>query len=373
MILSMFMGPAEKAAEPAKKAVEEAGKALDAASAAAPAAKPVETIPLETVSPWAMPTDASNFAPDIDNLYYFIVALDAFFFILVIGAMGYFMWKYRRRSEDQKTSSITHSGKIEFLWSAIPAVLLVVIFVWGEYDFVRQSVPPADALDVKITGRKWYWTVQYPQYPGVVLTSNVDEPQVTILLPKDRPVRFTMTSEDVLHSFYIPAFRIKRDAVPGRYTQMWATPTVVGEFNVFCAEYCGDFHSKMTGIAKVMPPELFEDAIHEAGKLEAEPGESPAAFGQRIYSRRGCNACHSITGGTGTGPAWNGLWGKEETFTDGTSLKIDGEAGMNYIRESILNPNAKTVTGFSGGMPSFQGQLDDTQIDAVIEFIKTVK
>jgi cytochrome c oxidase subunit 2 len=286
--------------------------------------------------------------------------------------MAYFMYKYRRRSEDQKTSSITHNGKIEFLWSAIPAVLLVVIFVWGEYDFVKQSVPPADALDVKITGRKWYWTVQYPQYPGVILTSNVDEPQVTILLPKDRPVRFTMTSEDVLHAFYIPAFRIKRDAVPGRYTQMWAKPTVVGEFNVFCAEYCGDFHSKMTGIAKVMPPELFEDAIEEAGKLEQEEGESAADFGKRIYSRRGCNACHSIEGKAGTGPAWNGLWTKTESFQDGSSLKIEGEAGMNYLRESILDPNAKLVSGFAGGMPSFQGQLDEKQVDAVIEFIKTL-
>lgn len=369
MILNMFMGP-----EPAKKAVEEAGKAADAAAAAGPAAKQAAaSVPLETANPWAMPTEASHFAGDIDSLYFFIVALDAFFFVLVIGAMVYFMWKYRRRSKDQKTSSITHSGKIEFLWSAIPAVLLVVIFVWGEYDFVKQSVPPADALDVKVTGRKWYWTVQYPQYPGVILTSNVDEPQVTILLPKDRPVRFTMTAEDVLHSFYIPAFRIKRDAVPGRYTQMWATPTVVGEFNVFCAEYCGDFHSKMTGIAKVMPPELFEDAIKEAGKLEQEEGESLVDFGQRIYSRRGCNACHSLDGTPGTGPTWQGLWGRTETLQDGSSITIDGEAGMNYIRESILDPNAKLVSGFSGGMPSFQGQLDDKQIDAVIEFIKTLK
>lgn len=369
MILSMFLGP-----EPAKKAAEEVGKAADAAAASGDtAAKAVKTVPLETVDPWSMPTQASNFAPDIDNLYYFIVALDAFFFVLVIGAMAYFMWKYRRRHPDQKTSSITHSGKIEFLWSAIPAVLLVVIFVWGEYDFVRQAVPPADALDVKITGRKWYWTVQYPQYPGVILTSNVDEPQVTILLPKDRPVRFTMTSEDVLHAFYIPAFRIKRDAVPGRYTQMWAKPTMVGEFNVFCAEYCGDLHSKMTGIAKVMPPELFEDAIKEAGKLEQDEGESAADFGKRIYSRRGCNACHSIDGKAGTGPTWLGLWGKTEQLQDGTSVTIEGDVGMNYIKDSILNPNAKLVTGFAGGMPSFQGQLDDKQIDAVIEYIKTLK
>ena len=200
MILSMLMAPAKEAA---KKAAEAAPEAAPAAAEAATKAS-TKLPPLETAHPWAMPTQASTFAESTDNLYYFIIALDVFFFVILMGAMGYFMWKYRRRSKDQKTSSITHNGKVEFLWSAIPAVLLVIIFVWGEIDFVKQSLPPTDGVDVRVTGRKWYWTVEYPDYPGVTLTSNVDEPQLTLLVPKDRPVRLTMTSEDVLHSFLHP-------------------------------------------------------------------------------------------------------------------------------------------------------------------------
>jgi cytochrome c oxidase subunit 2 len=322
-----------------------------------------------------MPTQASTFAEGTDNLYFFIVALDVLFFVILMGGMGYFMWKYRKRSKDQKTSSITHNGKIEFLWSAVPAVLLVVIFIWGEIDFVKQSIPPTDGVDVRVVGRKWYWTVEYADYPGVTLTSNVEQPQLTMLVPKGEPVRLTMTSEDVLHSFYIPAFRVKRDAVPGRYTTIWFEATTVGEFNIFCAEYCGDWHSKMTGVVKVLEPDQFEAALIEAGKLEQEEGEPLEVFGARIYSRRGCNACHTLDGAKGTGPTWQGLCGRSEKFADGGAVTIDCDSadGKNYIRQSILEPNAKVVEGFAGvGMPSFQGQLEDKHIDALIAYMKTL-
>jgi cytochrome c oxidase subunit II len=360
VILSMLMAPQE-AAEGAPPAAE---------AAAETAAK---LPPLETEHSWALPTDASTFAEGTDALYLFIVALDLFFFVLVIGVMAYFMWKYRRRSKDQKTSSVTHNGKIEFLWSAIPAVLLVVIFVWGEIDFLKQTVPPQDAIDVRITGRKWFWTAEYPDYPGVQLVSGNESPEIALVVPKGRPVRLTMTSEDVLHSFYIPAFRVKRDAVPGRYTNMWFEATRVGEFNIFCAEYCGDQHSTMTGVVKVLEPDQFEAVIEELGKLEIEEGESLAAFGQRVYERRGCASCHSLDGTTKTGPSWKGMWGSTREFADGSTLKVEGADGENYIRTSILEPNADIVAGFAPGMPSFQGQLSDEQIGALIEFIKTVR
>ncbi len=366
-VMALFTAP-ENA--DAKAAVADA--AQNAAAAADGAVKSVPLPPLETAHSWAMPTQASTFAESTDNLYWFIVALDTFFFALILAAMGYFMWKYRRRSKDQKTSSITHNGTIEFLWSAIPTLLLLVVFIWGECDFVRQSVPPSDALDVKVTGQKWSWKIEYPKYPGVVLTSSMDEPLVTMVVPKGRPVRLTMSSTDVIHSFFVPAFRIKRDVVPGRYTQIWFEATRVGEFNLFCTEYCGDWHSKMTGVVKVLEPQDFERALKEAGKLEAEEGESAADFGARIYSRRGCNACHSIDGTDGTGPTWKGLWGKTETLKSG-SIKIEGEAGLQYLRESILEPNKEMVEGYAGGMPSFQGQLNDKQLDAVIEYMKTLK
>ena len=365
MILSMLMAP-EKAAE----AAPPTGGAEATAAAITESVKKLP--PLETEHSWALPTDASNFAAGTDALYLFIVALCVLFFILVIGAMVYFMWKYRRRSKDQKTSSLTHNGKIEFLWSAIPAVLLVVIFVWGEVDFLKQTVPPQDAIDIRITGEKWSWTAEYPDYPGVALTSSTETPEITLVVPKGRPVRLTMTSRDVLHSFYIPAFRIKRDAVPGRYTNMWFEATRVGEFNIFCAEYCGDLHSAMTGVVKVLEPDQFEATLLELGRLEQEEGESMADYGRRIYDRR-CVACHSLDGTAKTGPTWQGLWGSTRQFTDGRSLKVEGAEGENYIRKSILEPNADIVAGFPPAMNSFQGQLSEDQIAALIEFIKTVK
>lgn len=366
-MLSMFMGPSE-APDLAQKAGSD--PAVQNAAEAAQQAPPLP--PVESYG-WSMPTDASTFAEGTDALYLFIVALDTLFFVLIMGAMGYFMWKYRRRSKDQKTSSITHNGKIEFLWSAIPAVLLVVIFVWGEIDFVKQSVPPSDAVDIKVTGRKWYWTVEYPDYPGVTLTSNVDQPQLTMMVPKDRPVQLTMSSEDVIHSFYVPAFRIKRDVVPGRYTNLWFEATRVGEFNLFCTEYCGELHSQMTGVVKVLEPEDFEAALIEAGKLEQKEGEPLEEFGKRVYTQRGCNACHSLDGAPGTGPTWAGMWGKTETLADGSSVKIEGAEGMNYIKDSILEPNKQIVAGYEGvGMPSFAGQLDDKHIEALVAFMKTL-
>jgi cytochrome c oxidase subunit 2 len=380
--LLMMMAP-QKAAEAAGKAADAAGKAADAAGAAAataapgmPSAEAIEGLhkyPYEAPHAWATLPQASNFAEGVDVLYLFIVALSVFFFVLIMGAMGWFMWKYRRLSPDQKTSSITHNGKIEFLWSAIPAVLLVVIFVWGEIDFIKQTAPPTDAIDIRVTGQKWSWTVEYPDYPGKILTSSNTEPRVTMIVPKGKPVRLTMTSRDVIHSFYIPAFRVKRDVVPGRYANMWFEATQVGEFNLFCAEYCGDQHSRMTGLVKVVEPDLFEPILFDMAKLEANEGESPADFGKRIYSIRGCNACHSVDGSDKVGPSWKGLWGKTETFTDGSSLAVAGADGENYLTESILNPNAKIVSGFAPQMPPYAGQLEDAHLEALVAYIKTLQ
>jgi cytochrome c oxidase subunit 2 len=381
MILSMFMAP-EKAAEAAQKAAPVVQKAAPAAQkaaettaqAAAQAAEPgIHTqganAVWETVSPWAELPQASTFAEGVDVLYFFIVALSVFFFVLIMGVQGYFMWKYHRKSDDQKTSSVTHNGKIEFLWSAVPAVLLVVIFVWGEVDFLKQSVAPPDAIQVRVTGRQWFWTVEYPDYPGVSLNSNVEDNVVTLVVPKGKPVQLTMTSEDVIHDFYIPAFRVKRDVVPGRYTTFWFEATQVGEFNLYCAEYCGDQHSAMIGKVKVLAPEHYEAYLIEAGKLEQEEGEPMQDFGRRIYERRGCNACHSLDGSPKVGPSWQGIWNKVETTYQG-SVTVDD----NYVKESILEPNAKKVAGFEGvNMPSYKGQLDDKHIAALVEFIKTLK
>jgi cytochrome c oxidase subunit 2 len=368
MILSMLMAP-EKAAP----ATEKTAAAAQAATTPATGDPDVHTqgaqAVWETLGPWDMPPGASTFAEGTDLLYLFITALSLFFFLLIIGVQGYFMWKYRRLTDDQKTSSVTHNGKIEFLWSAIPAVLLVVIFIWGEVDFLKQTVPPTDAVQLRVTGRQWNWTVDYPDYPGVSLVSSTETNEIILVVPKGKPVQLTMTSEDVIHDFFIPAFRVKRDVVPGRYTTLWFEASVVGEFNLYCAEYCGDQHSAMIGKVKVLEPELFEPYLLEKGKLKLDEGESMAAFGERIYRLRGCNACHSLDGSPKIGPTWEGLWGKSET-TDRGAVTVDD----NYIKESILEPNAQIVQGFEGvKMPSFKGQLDDQQITALVEYIKTLE
>lgn len=364
MILSMFMAP------------EKAAPATQAAAQTAPTVDPGGDIHTqgaqavwETANAWSTLPQASTFAEGVDLLYVFIVALSVFFFVLIMGVQGYFMWKYHRKSDDQKTSSITHNGKIEFLWSAVPAVLLVVIFVWGEVDFLKQAVPPTDAVQVRVKGQQWFWTVEYPDFPGVQLNSSVATNEITLVVPKGQPVQLTMTSSDVIHDFYIPAFRVKRDVVPGRYTTLWFEATQVGEFNLYCAEYCGDQHSAMIGKVKVLEPELFEAYVRELGKLEQKEAESLADFGKRIYEKRGCNACHSLDGSPKIGPSWKGLWGKQET-TDKGSVTVDD----NYVKESILDPNAQIVAGFEGvKMPPYKGQLEDKHIAALVEFMKTLK
>jgi cytochrome c oxidase subunit 2 len=325
-------------------------------------------------SPWALLPTASNHAQALDDLYLFITLLCAISMVLVIGAMVYFMFKYRQRGPNDKTDPITHNGRLEFIWSAIPAVFLVVIFVWGELDFMKLSAPPSDAIDIRITGQKWLWTIEYPAHPGgpsLTCPRNAaecpaEEKTPTLIVPLGKPVQLTMTSVDVLHSFYIPAFRTKKDVVPGRYATMWFTPIKEGEFPIFCTEYCGDEHSSMLAKAIVVPPEQYEARVAAATKLERETTETMAAYGQRIFTVMGCPACHTTDGTVKVGPSFKGLWGKQETLADGSRVEIED----NYIRESLMEPNAKLVQGFPPQMPTFQGKLNEEQVTALIEFIK---
>ena len=326
--------------------------------------------PAMSDSPFKLLPTASNHAASLDGLYVFLTVICGISMVLVIGAMVYFMVKYKKRSDADKTSPINHNARLEFWWSAIPAVFLMWVFIWGEIDFVKLSTPPSDALDIRVTGQKWQWTIEYPNFPG---GASVDKETGAPLLivPKDQPVRLTMTSIDVIHSFYVPAFRVKKDVVPGRYAHVWFTPIELGEFPVFCAEYCGDEHSSMLAKVKVVEADEYAAIVAEATKLErdVDGGETMPAFGERVYHIKGCDACHTTDGSPKVGPSFKGVFGKTEQFSDGTSAEVDD----NYVRESILNPNAKIVTGFPPQMPSFQGQLDEEQLAALIEYIKSLK
>lgn len=328
-------------------------------------------------SPWALLPTASNHAAALDTLYVFITILCVISMVLIIGAQLYFMVKYRKRSDADRTSPVTHNTKLEIGWSVIPSLFLIVIFVWGEVQFMDMSSPPANAIDVRITGQKWQWTVEYPQFPGGPSLScpgdaaecEPTEKTPTLYVPLNEPVRLTMNSVDVIHSFYIPAFRVKKDVVPGRYSNLWFTAIEEGEFPVFCTEYCGDEHSSMLAKVIVLPKDEWAATVKKATELKLEEGETMAHYGERLYGINGCAACHTLDGSAKVGPSFQGLYGRTEQLTDGSSLAADD----NYIRESILEPNAKVVAGYAPQMPSFQGKLKDDQITALIEFIKAQK
>ncbi len=307
---------------------------------------------------YMMPLEASTTARDIDDLYIFITIISVFFFVLIGGMAIAFAMKYRRKSENEITPHITHHLGMEVTWSIIPLIICLVVFFWGFRGFVRANVPPGDAMEIQVTAKKWVWQFEYPD--GTRTLNDIH-------VPIGKPVRLVMTSEDVLHSFFVPNFRIKHDVVPGRYTQVWFNPTKVGVHQVFCAEYCGKGHSDM--LAKV---HVDDDAAYEKWLQEGdeEMKKMPLKdLGQMVWENKGCSTCHSLDGTRGTGPSWKGIWGKQELLSTGKSVLVD----ENYVRTSILDPQKDIVNGFEGVMPTFQGLLREREIKGAIEFIKSLK
>ncbi len=308
-----------------------------------------------------MPPQASDFAVGVDGLFDFILYCSIFFFVLLMGLTVYFAVKYKKKDDNQRTSPIHHSFKLEFLWSAIPTVLMVIVFAWGFRDFTALSQTPPDALDVRILGQKWSWTIQYP-------TLN-KECANKLVLPVDRPFTTTMSSSDVIHSFWIPAMRAKRDVLPSRYTGFTVTPTRVGTYPFFCTEFCGQQHSNMGGTVQVLSQDDFAKWVASKDCPGLDP-ESPD-YGPRLF-KKFCASCHTDTkdGGRLVGPT---LWGKHNTMekiVGGPDALIDD----NYIRESILYPEKQIVVGYEGeNMPAFRGRLDDLQLNAIVDYIKTLK
>ena len=310
-----------------------------------------------------LPENASNLASGVDNVLLFVTVISVFFFLLISAVLVIFAIKYRRRAEDEETPYITGNELLEVIWTVIPSILLMVIFAWGYWEFREMRNPPKDALEVNVVAQQWLW--QFDYYNG---KKTINE----LYVQQNRPVKMVMRSEDVLHSFFVPDFRVKQDILPGYYTQLWFTPTKVGTFELFCAEYCGTSHSKMLAKVNVLSPEAF--AIWEKG-IGIDEGTAvasdlpPADRGAQLYSNRGCNACHSLDGAAGVGPTFKGLFGRDEKLQDGTTVVAD----ENYLRESILNPSAQMVEGYQPVMPSFQGILSDQEVTDLIEYIKTLK
>jgi cytochrome c oxidase subunit 2 len=246
---------------------------------------------------------------------------------------------------------------LEIVWSAIPFALAMVMFVWSTRLYFTLERPPADSLQLYAVGKQWMWKFQHPE--GV---REINELHV----PLGQNVRLTMSSEDVIHSFFVPAFRVKQDVVPGRYTQVWFRATRTGSFHLFCAEYCGTQHSGMIGTVTVMEPNDYEAWLAGGGGARV-PGQSLAQLGERLFTERACSTCH-LPNGQGRGPSLVGLFGSTVKLQDGGAVTAD----ETYIRESILNPVAKIVAGYQPLMPIFQGQLSEEQLLQLIAYIRTL-
>jgi len=290
----------------------------------------------------------------MDLLYAFIVAVCAFFTVLVAALVVYFTVKYRRRNPDDVGADIHGSLSLELTWTFIPFVLSLVMFAWGASLFFRLATPPANAMELFVVGKQWMWKVQHPE--GV---REINEMHV----PIGRPVRITLGSEDVLHDYSIPAFRVKMDAVPGKLTTLWFEATVPGRYHIFCAEYCGTKHSGMIGEVIAMQPQDYE--VWLAGGRSTG---TAAQNGERLFSDLACITCHKADS-TGRGPSLLGVFGSQVELTDGRKVTAD----ENYLRESVMNSQAKIVKGYQGIMPAFQGMVSEENLMQLIAYIRTLK
>jgi cytochrome c oxidase subunit 2 len=301
-----------------------------------------------------LPPSASSVAAEMDLLYLFITAVSAFFVVLVAALVVIFAIKYRRRHPDEVGADIHGSLALELTWTFIPFVLAMVMFVWGADLFFRLSRPPADAMEVFVVGKRWMWKVQHPD--GM---REINEMHV----PIGRNIRVTLASEDVIHDYSIPAFRVKMDVVPGKLTTLWFNATVPGTYHLFCAEYCGTKHSGMIGTVTAMLPQDYE-AWLAGGRSTGTPAQN----GERLFSDLACITCHKQDA-TGRGPSLHGVFGSQVTLANGSTVTAD----ENYLRESIMNSQAKIVAGYQPIMPAFQGQVSEESLLQLIAYIKTLK
>jgi cytochrome c oxidase subunit 2 len=325
-----------------------------------------------------MPIQGTEIAGKVDGFYAFLLISSLISSIILIGGMTAFIIQYKRKTATDKTAYITHNTMAEFTWSFIPFVIMMVIFYWGKVIFNELRAMPVAGEEIHVVGVQWAWNFKYKngikQYTkdGVTKENKIGnvEKQVMVV-PHNKPVKLVMTSNDVIHSFYVPGFRNKQDVIPGRYTAFWFKADKLGEFQVFCTEYCGLQHSQMPATIRVVPEAEYA-AWLDSNKPSAasnDGGMSEAAQkGVELYENK-CRSCHSLDGSRVVGPTWKGIYGAKREFESGASVNADD----NYLRESILNPAAKIVKGYPAAMPPYAGQLSDEEIESLIEYMKTVK
>ena len=299
------------------------------------------------------PEQASTMASRVDALYFVLIGVSVFFATLICLAIILFAFRYRRRSELERPPEIGGDLRLEIVWSAIPLGFTLIMFVWGAKLYFETYSPPRNSLEIHVVAKQWMWKAQHPEG-----RSEIDELHV----PAGQAIKLLLTSQDVIHDFYVPAFRIKTDVLPGRYTTMWFEPSKVGAYRLFCAEYCGTQHSGMLGRIVVLPP-----AEYQAWLSSGPTGSTVAATGARLFQSQGCVACHADKD-TERGPALAGLYGKQVRLDDGKVITAD----ENYIRESIVNPRANIVAGYRPIMPTFKGVVSEEGILQIISYLKSL-
>ena len=299
------------------------------------------------------PVQASSSAAMVDHLLYFLLGVAIFFTLVIFISIFYFAIRYRRRSESEMPGPVHGGLPLEIAWTIIPFGLTMIMFVWGASVFFHISRPPNDAQQIYVIGKQWMWKLQHMEGQREINELHI---------PVGQAVKLTMTSEDVIHDFFVPAFRTKADVLPGRYTTEWFKPTKPGKYHIFCAQYCGTNHSAMIGWVYVMQPQEYQAWLSGGTGFG-----SMASNGEKLFQDLACANCHHLND-QGRCPNLRGVFGSQVQLSDGTFVKAD-EA---YIRESILNPSAKIVAGFQPIMPTFQGLITEEGVLQLIEYVKSL-
>ena len=300
------------------------------------------------------PDKASTVANQVDALYYVLVGISLFFSLVIVTGLVVSAVRYRKGSKATRRGAKDDYLPVELLWSIIPFVISIGLFTWGANLFLDMRVSPPDAMEIYVVGKQWMWKIQHPQG-----NREINELHV----PVGKPVKLIMTSQDVIHSFFVPAFRIKQDVLPGRYTTQWFEATQAGEYHLFCAEYCGTSHSGMKGKVVVMEQDEYQDWL--AGKTS---GVAMLSSGEQLFQQFGCQTCHRQVSGQ-RGPALEGLLGRQVKLSNGDVVVAD----LDYIRESILSPNAKVVAGYQRLMPTYRDQLNPDQVNLLVEYVRSFR
>jgi cytochrome c oxidase subunit 2 len=298
------------------------------------------------------PENASTNAGNVDALYIFLLLVSGIMTVLIFTVLTAFAVRFRKQ-KGQRAVQIEGSHHLEITWSIIPFCVMLVFFVWGAVIFFQERTPPQDATEVYTVAKQWMWKFEHKGGQREINELHV---------PVGRDVKMIMTSQDVIHSFFVPAFRLKQDVVPGRYTTLWFHATKAGTYHLFCSQYCGTQHSGMVGWVTVMEPRDYEAWVSGGA------GNQPLAVtGEKLFSELGCVTCHR-SDTQGRGPNLVGVFGKPVLLEDGRTVIAD----ENYVRESILEPAAKIVKGFKPVMPTFQGQVSDEQLNALVDYVKSL-